>query len=56
MMLMGFLSGGRYAEVHPAVCLEPGVPYQIRLSLAEYQSGFPDRSASILIDSVSGAV
>uniref|UniRef100_A0A914ULJ9 Uncharacterized protein n=1 Tax=Plectus sambesii TaxID=2011161 RepID=A0A914ULJ9_9BILA len=44
--------GGRYAEVRPAVCLEQGVEYEIRVIFGEKQTGYQDRSASILIDSL----
>ncbi len=42
----------KYQEVNPPVCLERGVPYEVRLRFGEYRSGAPDRSAEVLIDSV----
>ncbi|CAJ0952788.1 unnamed protein product, partial [Mesorhabditis belari] len=45
--------GGRYAEIRPAVCLEAGVDYEIRVQFGEKRTGIVnDRSAFMLIDSI----
>ncbi|ETN68384.1 hypothetical protein NECAME_15860 [Necator americanus] len=44
--------GGRYVEAYPAVCLEAGLEYEIRVQFGEKRTGAPDRGAWILIDSL----
>uniref|UniRef100_A0A1I8B0Z9 Laminin subunit beta-1 n=1 Tax=Meloidogyne hapla TaxID=6305 RepID=A0A1I8B0Z9_MELHA len=45
-------SRSKFTEVMPAVCLEAGVRYEIRLHFGEKRSGYPDRQAQALIDSL----
>lgn len=42
----------RYVEVTPAVCLEAGINYEIRLYLGRKRINYPDERARILIDSI----
>ncbi|VDK43423.1 unnamed protein product [Anisakis simplex] len=51
-LIVRFHPGGRFVEVKPDVCLEAGVRYEIRFQMGEKRTGFPDRSAAILIDSI----
>lgn len=44
--------GGRYVEVHPAVCLEANLEYEIRVQFGEKRTGVQDRVAWMLIDSL----
>ncbi|VDP08781.1 unnamed protein product [Soboliphyme baturini] len=46
------LPGERYFESVEEVCLEPDVQYHVQVVFDEYQRGFPDRSVSLLIDSL----
>ncbi|CAK5107481.1 unnamed protein product [Meloidogyne enterolobii] len=45
-------SRSKFTEIMPAVCLEAGVRYEIRLNFGEKRSGYPDRQAQALIDSL----
>lgn len=42
----------RHVEVQPAVCLEAGIKYEIRLYLGRKRINYPDDRARILIDSI----
>uniref|UniRef100_A0A914C176 Laminin subunit beta-1 n=1 Tax=Acrobeloides nanus TaxID=290746 RepID=A0A914C176_9BILA len=44
--------GYRYSEVHPTVCLEAGVRYEIRVYFGDKFSGHSNSYASALIDSI----
>uniref|UniRef100_A0A0K0EC03 Laminin subunit beta-1 n=2 Tax=Strongyloides stercoralis TaxID=6248 RepID=A0A0K0EC03_STRER len=41
-----------YEEVNPSICLEEGINYQLKIIFGERKTNYPDRSASILIDSI----
>uniref|UniRef100_A0A0N5BNI8 Laminin subunit beta-1 n=1 Tax=Strongyloides papillosus TaxID=174720 RepID=A0A0N5BNI8_STREA len=41
-----------YEEINPTICLEEGVDYQLKIIFGERRTNYPDRSASILIDSI----
>uniref|UniRef100_A0A1I8BDR2 Laminin EGF-like domain-containing protein n=1 Tax=Meloidogyne hapla TaxID=6305 RepID=A0A1I8BDR2_MELHA len=45
-------SRSKFTEVMPAVCLEAGVRYEVRLHFGEKRSGYPDKQAQALIDSL----
>uniref|UniRef100_A0A915MXT1 Laminin subunit beta-1 n=1 Tax=Meloidogyne javanica TaxID=6303 RepID=A0A915MXT1_MELJA len=45
-------SRNKFTEIMPSVCLEAGVRYEIRLNFGEKRSGYPDRQAQALIDSL----
>ena len=40
-------SRSKFTEIMPAVCLEAGVRYEIRLNFGEKRSGYPDRQAQV---------
>ncbi|KAF8376271.1 lam-1, partial [Pristionchus pacificus] len=44
--------GARYYEVRPSICLEAGVEYEIKLDFGDKRTNAPDRSASLLLDSI----
>ena len=46
-------SGARHAVVTPAVCLEAGKQYNLRLEFRSYDSSQDTPSASVLIDSIT---
>lgn len=37
----------RYVEIYPAVCLESGVRYEIRVYFGDKRTGYPDRQAQV---------
>ncbi|CEF62050.1 Usherin [Strongyloides ratti] len=41
-----------YEEVNPSICLEEGIDYQLKIIFGERKTNYPDRSTSILIDSI----
>ena len=46
-------AGTTVTEITPPLCLEEGQRYQLKFSFDQYDSGSPDPTKSILIDSVS---
>ncbi|KFD63486.1 hypothetical protein M514_06434 [Trichuris suis] len=52
LMQFSLYPGSRLYDSPSTVCLEPNVQYHIRVTFSAYQTGFSDRSASMLIDSL----
>ena len=51
--LLYCVTGSRYTVVRPAVCLEPGREYKIRIHFNHYKTNVATPDATTLIDSVS---
>lgn len=42
----------RYVEIYPAICLESGVRYEVRVYIGDKRAGYPDIRAQALVDSL----
>uniref|UniRef100_A0A0K0EAE9 Laminin subunit beta-1 n=1 Tax=Strongyloides stercoralis TaxID=6248 RepID=A0A0K0EAE9_STRER len=52
MLLARLHPNGKYVELRPSVCLDANVVYNVKVVFGEKRTNYPNRGASLLVDSI----